>query len=76
MRLTRVGSAANIAFAFATLPFCIHAQNVGIGTNDPQEKLHISNGNLLIGPTTSNIGLSSFNPFLKLRARQTGSAGI
>ncbi len=65
-----------LTFVFTALPFCAFAQNVGIGTNDPQEKLHIINGNLLISPNTSGFGFTHFNPLLKLRGRQPASGDV
>lgn len=65
-----------ITFIFTALPLCLLSQNVGIGTNDPQEKLHIVNGNLLISPNTSGLGPTHFNPLLKLRGRQPVSGDI
>lgn len=76
MRLLLLSRYSVTAFIFTALPFCIRAQNVGIGTNDPQEKLHIMNGNLLIGPVTSGFGPTHFNPLLKLQGRQPGSGDL
>ena len=59
---------------FRSVMFFNDSDNVGIGTNDPQERLHIVNGNLLLSshPTSTSSGAIMF----KLSNTQQHPLGI
>ena len=54
----------------------ISAQNVGIGTTTPDERLHVAGGDILLSPTTGGLGLLNVSPHIKIRARNANNGGV